>query len=590
MKKEKRNRFRFFRIILRLWKDLRDRFAAALNVTEERKTAIYIDLAKSTTLKDITYWMQIFFSAGIATLGLVLNSPAVIIGAMLISPLMGPILSGGLALATGDLILAVRSFVSLLISSLGAITFAMILVAFLPFKEGTSEILSRTSPNTLDLGIAFFSGAIGSLAICKEAKGVVTSIPGVAIAVALMPPLCVVGYGVGLALSLSFTDGWRFASGGGLLYLTNLVAITFTAMIVFIMLRIDTPKVRKTVREWRNTDPESVWWQNAIAKIPSLEHAREIRSMSLRLLMILLPLMLIFIPLTQSYYQLKSQILKKQTENKIQQTAKIVWNEKKYSDQQNGETRILDELRVTAKDDKLEVYLRVFDNQVLTQEERNSFIKELAKRLDRREDSLILQLIEIPTSARDDLQTQTEPTPVPLTIAELQTRYIQNVQNALTGLNLPPPAKTLDFRINNSSDNNTQFALIYLSERDIDVDARALLAASIKQRLNLPDSVVVFERIPTESKKLNFTDKRAVLSEEDITLLNKTGDLLKSYPRLSLNVKLNSNVNDDLLTERQKVIKDYFTQTLLIAENRIAFEKKEEVSNNSDSYNIIFNE
>ena len=233
------------------------------------------------------YWLQLLFSAGIATLGLVLNSSAVIIGAMLISPLMGPILSSGLALATGDLILGLRSLANLLLSTIVAVGFAILLVALLPFKESTPEIQARILPNTLDLVIALFSGAIGSIATCRNVKGVVTSIPGVAIAVALMPPVCVVGYGIGLALSLNFAEGVKVATGGGLLYLTNLVAITFTAMIVFFMLRLDTGKVRELNHDWRSSDPESSWWLNLINKIPSLKKAREIRSIPLRLLMIL---------------------------------------------------------------------------------------------------------------------------------------------------------------------------------------------------------------------------------------------------------------------------------------------------------------
>ena len=231
-------------------------------------------------------------------------------------------------MATGDLILAVRSFAKSFHQHDRSDCFCRYYWShFCLLKKEQPEILSRTSPNTLDLGIALFSGAIGSVAICKEVKGVVTSIPGVAIAVALMPPLCVVGYGVGLTLSLSFSDGWKFASGGGLLYLTNLVAITFMAMVVFIMLRIDTPKVRKRVREWRNTDPESIWWQNAIAKFLRSNTPAKFAVCRFRLLMIFLPLLLIFIPLSQSYYQLKDEIQQKQAENKIQQTAKEVWNE-----------------------------------------------------------------------------------------------------------------------------------------------------------------------------------------------------------------------------------------------------------------------
>jgi uncharacterized hydrophobic protein (TIGR00271 family) len=199
----------------------RDWFADHLGVDQERKELLYVDLSSAPTLRDATHWLQILFAAGIAILGLVLNSPAVIIGAMLISPLMGPILSAGLALATGDVILGIRSVINLALSCLGAIIFAVLLVGLLPFKEMTAEIEARTQPTTLDLVVALFSGAIGSIATCRQVKGVVTSIPGVAIAVALMPPLCVVGYGVGYAFSVNGSDGMAIARGGGLLFLTN---------------------------------------------------------------------------------------------------------------------------------------------------------------------------------------------------------------------------------------------------------------------------------------------------------------------------------------------------------------------------------
>ena len=120
--------YSFFRLA-RFWNKKRDRFAAALNVDTERKNEIYVQLSKSATLTDLVYWLQLLFSAGIATLGLVLNSSAVIIGAMLISPLMGPILSSGLALATGDLILGLRSLANLILSTIVAVGFAVLLVA-----------------------------------------------------------------------------------------------------------------------------------------------------------------------------------------------------------------------------------------------------------------------------------------------------------------------------------------------------------------------------------------------------------------------------------------------------------------------------
>ena len=212
---------------------LRRAFTANLDLTDAHKIKVYEQLCASISLKDISYWLEVLLAAGIATLGLVLNSPAVIIGAMLISPLMGSILSNGLGLAAGDVVLWVRSTINLAISCVVAILFAMLLVFMLPFKEITAEITARTQPTLLDLIVALFSGAVGSVATVNQAKGVAASLPGVAIAVALMPPLCVVGYGLGTTLSLGYSRGLVVAQGGGLLFITNLVAIIFTAMIVF---------------------------------------------------------------------------------------------------------------------------------------------------------------------------------------------------------------------------------------------------------------------------------------------------------------------------------------------------------------------
>ncbi len=97
-------------------KSWRDWFAASLGVRGERKAEIYLDLSKSATLRDTSYWLQILFSSGIAILGMVLNSTAVVIGAMLISPLMGPILAGGLSFASGDVILGWRAILNIILS------------------------------------------------------------------------------------------------------------------------------------------------------------------------------------------------------------------------------------------------------------------------------------------------------------------------------------------------------------------------------------------------------------------------------------------------------------------------------------------
>ena len=167
------------------------------------------------------------FSGLIALFGLLQNSVAVIIGAMLISPLMNPILAGALALILGDWSLGRRA-ASVLGWSIGGVIALTWLVAWLtPLKQVTPEILARTNPNLLDLLVAVLAGLAGTLALRGGPVGL-TIIPGVAIAVAVIPPLAVVGF------SLSTYHG-AMAWGGFLLFVTNLVSIILSAASVFIL-------------------------------------------------------------------------------------------------------------------------------------------------------------------------------------------------------------------------------------------------------------------------------------------------------------------------------------------------------------------
>lgn len=162
------------------------------------------------------YAFMVTIAAGIATIGLLFNSPAVIIGAMLISPLMGPIVGCGFAIAGFDVELGKRGVKALMLGALGAVAFATAIVLMSPIKEVTPEILARTRPNLFDLAVAILSGAAGAYGTIRGRGG---AIVGVAIATALMPPLAVFGYGLA-------TAQWYLARGALLLFITNMVAIT----------------------------------------------------------------------------------------------------------------------------------------------------------------------------------------------------------------------------------------------------------------------------------------------------------------------------------------------------------------------------
>ncbi|MGE0179237.1 MAG: DUF389 domain-containing protein [Sphingomonas sp.] len=161
-------------------------------------------------------------SAGIAILGLLLSSPAVVIGAMLISPLMDPIIGFGFGLALFDFTQIRRCLATLGIGTLLAVLLCAVIVLFSPLQAVTAEIAARTRPNLLDLGVAIFSGLAGTYAMIRGRHG---AIVGVAIAVALMPPIAVIGFGLA-------TWNLPVLWGSIFLFLTNLMAIGLSAAVL----------------------------------------------------------------------------------------------------------------------------------------------------------------------------------------------------------------------------------------------------------------------------------------------------------------------------------------------------------------------
>ncbi len=185
------------------------------------------------------YYLMLLMAGLIALFGLLTNSVAVVIGAMLISPLMGPIISSGLALIIGDLSLARRAFRTIAISVGLTILVTAVITVVSPLKDPTAEIMARVRPNIYDLFIAVLSGIVGTVALCTKRNYLITA-TGVAVATAVIPPLSVVGYGLG-------TGQVMLAMGGFLLFFTNFVAIVLTSYLVFFVMGFRTTHVETTM-------------------------------------------------------------------------------------------------------------------------------------------------------------------------------------------------------------------------------------------------------------------------------------------------------------------------------------------------------
>ncbi|UAB79883.1 DUF389 domain-containing protein [Marixanthomonas sp. SCSIO 43207] len=217
----------FEQVKLTTWESLKKFFKELFDIRSDSDRDATIEaVKKDIPFKGHTAWILIF-SIFVASIGLNVSSTAVVIGAMLISPLMGPIVGIGLSVAINDVETLRRSLINL-----GIMVFLSVITAFLYFKlspltEETPELLARTYPTILDVLVAIFGGL--GLIVAKTKSGTIASVIfGVAIATALMPPLCTVGYGLAIG---------NFSYAGGALYLFSINAV-FIALSTFIVSKL----------------------------------------------------------------------------------------------------------------------------------------------------------------------------------------------------------------------------------------------------------------------------------------------------------------------------------------------------------------
>lgn len=198
------------------------------NLDTKERTALYSGLAEGAVC-DFDFLLMMCLSTAIAALGLLINSPAVIIGAMVVAPLMTPLIAAGCALVRGDLSLFYNSIRSMLFGSLVALGVSILVGALIPNDTLTLEMLARGRPDILDLFVGLFAGAAAAFATARPK--VTAALVGVAVAAALVPPIATVG--------LALTEGnMLVAEGASFLFITNLVSIVIGAAAMFYLMGI----------------------------------------------------------------------------------------------------------------------------------------------------------------------------------------------------------------------------------------------------------------------------------------------------------------------------------------------------------------
>jgi uncharacterized hydrophobic protein (TIGR00271 family) len=446
-----------------------------LGVNGWDRPAIYRESAEAATDNQLLYWAVLLLSGAIATLGLALNSAAVVIGAMLVAPLLAPVLGLGLALAVGDGRLAVQTAALVFVSTIGVILVAAALTALLPFHTVTLEISARTRPTTLDMAIAAFSGLVGAVVTVSRRSRLSAAIPGVAIAVALIPPLAVAGFGVGVGRG-------DLVRGSLLLYAANLAGIVLSGMSVFLLIGMHRPEVLKTARAWHDDARLHgvAAWTYRIAWLRSLG---VFQSPWARVGLVLAFVIALGLPLSETLTQIARET---RVERAVTESERAIFD-------LPGRASILGR-RVVFRADHIQVYLRVATTQWFGSSAREAF--ERAASAGARE-PVRLALEQLPARGEDIDQLrnmfpgqETAPSttsPAPASMAELLVTARARLAEAMDGVVLPADMSLLRTEVAVTDVGRIGIRATYAAPEQLGQHAVEMLRGQLERRLGVTD-------------------------------------------------------------------------------------------------------
>ena len=439
------------------------------------RPALYRETAEAAADTDLPFWLVLFLSGAIATLGLVLNSTAVVIGAMLVAPLLGPLLGLSLALAVGDGRLFVQTGATILLGAAGIVALAALLTWALPFGTVTDEILSRTRPTTLDLAIAVFSGAAGAVVTASRETRLSASIPGVAVAVALVPPLGVAGFGVAMG-------EWSFVRGALLLFGANLAGIVLSGMLLFLVVGMNRAEVVKTARAWHESG-QATGLAARLSHLRWLDRLPGLASTPTRLLLVVAFMAAVAVPLSSS---LGEFVREARVSGAVAEAAESL--------EGDGRAFVIDQ-SIAYGDDAASVRLRVAAESWITQAEEAAFV-ETASRLAREPVSLTMEQVLASTG---DLEAFAEalparaaspaapPAPQTETAAATVGAMQGRLGEVLSGLALPDSVEVLDGSLEvGTGRSRPRVEVVYAAPRRLPAEAEAMVARQAARLLGLP--------------------------------------------------------------------------------------------------------
>ncbi len=481
------------------------------------------------------YFLVLSLANLIALCGLIINSAPVIIGAMLISPLMEPILSIGFAFLTGNHTIWRMALKKIFLSLVISLAVAGIATWLSPLQETTNEILSRTRPNLYDLIIALLAGIAGAMAICTK-KNILTIIPGVAIATAVIPPLTVAGFGIG-------TGSLTIFLGGFFLFFTNFVAIIFATCAVLIYFGFT----------------------------PTIDSYLGGSSLHRRIVYLAAVLFISCIPLVYTLHESITQV----------RLQKIVQTALKKEFDQEGVSRLTSFSQKKGKDGRLQVDAIISTTKYLSEKNIGLAEKNIIKDLNQDVNFRLEQIKVLPGGLRDE---PIKPTLAPVTVQPRQpVEIVREARMETIGLlsdeinkidAMIAPAKVIEYTFGiNSRQPEYPIELQLRSDSPLSQGQTLLLERMIGSDLGI--GIRLHVRTSAFIPELLFSPGETALSEEMKKSLLSAKAVFAIAPRLQVTIisypENSGNMKKNLRSarERAEAISSFLTETCAIPTDRI---------------------
>ena len=494
----------------------------------------YVAAIKVSSLAQPQFWGQIFLASVLTILGLVLNQSAIIIGAALIVPIAWPVIAAGLTLAVGDVYFFLKLMLKLILVAVLTVALSACISGLLPFNAVTAEIASRTKPTILDFLVAFFAGMVGAAMLFSKRR-MLQYLPGAVLAITLLPPLAVMGFGLGSNFNI---DIFR---GGAVLFTSNFFAAILGASLVYAIVGMPAVAGLEAILDWKQRELDEPIVKLIFERLRLKRIVGTTGSVRSRLVVSAVFLLALVIPLQMAFNQLSLEFRARQAISEVERMFELP-----------GRSAIINSVS-SIGEETIAVRIQVATNAFFTSSDIRRFEERVSDRTGRptRLD-LVQSLSDIGEGEKiRGMLEQAAPAPVEYrpSIPEITISLRDEIEKKIGILPLPESIKLLRISAELSLNRqNSDYRIDYLADAPLSDDAGVLLVNLLEQQMNLSERSLHLVHVPA---RYSFEpDSNGNLSMIERSQLREIQNALMRYPQLHAEVALfhteNARIRDRL--------------------------------------------